>query len=176
MKKLLIISTISLLFISCNKDIDLNNPDVDLFVEQLKAGTYDNYEKGEKGENLWLLMPNFDGSHIAALIEKAKDTTHIADFPTNPISSRMPHPQGRDYFILGECLLWTVEGIRNGSGFGSLDPFLIDASLDEPERGRGLTGTEILIVRDLYKNWWDSFKNDDWESENPFGSSTFRWF
>jgi len=36
-----------------------NNPEVEKFVQQLKNGTYDYYEKGENGEDLWLLIPNF---------------------------------------------------------------------------------------------------------------------
>jgi hypothetical protein len=77
---------------------------------------------------------------------------------------------------LGECLLWTVEGIRNGYGYGSLDPFLIDTVLAESERYKGLNGDEILIVRDIYKNWWDNFKDNDWKDINPLGETSYRWF
>ena len=163
--------------ISCEKDkFDIDNPNVEIFVKQLKNGTYDYYEKGENGENLWLLMPKFTRSHIPSLIAFAKDTTHITDFPINPISSRRPFPEGRDYFILGECLLWTVEGIRNGYGYGSLDPFLIDTALTESERFKGLKCTEILIVRDIYKDWWNNFKDNDWKDINPLGETSYRWF
>lgn len=143
-----------LLCFGCEKEkFDIDNPDVSVFVKQLKYGTYDCYEKGENDENLWLQMPKFTSNHIASLIEFANDTSDITDFPINPISSRRPFPEGKEYFILGECLLWTVEGIRNGYGYGSLDPFLIDTGLAESERYKGLNGDEILIVRVLYNQW-----------------------
>ena len=177
MKKLFIIIFLPLLFIGCEKEkFDIDNPNVATFVKQLKNGTYNCYEKGETGEILWLLMPKFTQNHISSLIEFAKDTSHISNFPINPISSRTPFPAGRDYFILGECLLWTVEGIRNGYGYGSLDPFLIDTALTESERYKGLKGKEILIVRDIYKNWWNNFKDKNWKDKNPLEDTSFRWF
>ena len=177
MSKLSFIAILVLLCIGCEKDkFDIDNPDVEIFVKQLKDGTYDYYEKGETGENLWLLMPKFTRSHIQSLIAFAKDTSHITNFPTNPISSRRPFPEGRDYFILGECLLWTVEGIRNGYGYGSLDPFLIDTSMSESERFKGLKCIEILIVRDIYKDWWNNFKDNDWKDINPLEETSYRWF
>lgn len=177
MRKLLFIAISILLCSGCEKDkFDIENPDVSLFVKQLKNGTYDCYEKGETGENLWLLMPKFTRNHIQSLIEFAKDTTLISDFPINPISSRRPFPEGREYFILGECLLWTVEGIRNGYGYGSLDPFLIDAGLAESERYKGLKGGEILLVRNIYKIWWDNYKDGDWNDTNPLEETSYRWF
>ena len=162
---------------SCDKgELDIHNPDVELFVQMLKDGTYDDFEKGETGENLWLIMPEFTEDHIDALLDKARDTTHISDCPVNPISSRMPHPEGRDYFILSECLLGVVEGIRNGGGYGSLDPYLIDNSKDETIRYKGLSGQEILDVRDMYESWWSANKDGDWESVDPLGDSSLRWF
>ena len=177
MRNLPFISILILLFISCGKEkFDIDNPDVEIFVKQLKNGTYNHYEKGETGENLWLLMPKFSRSHITLLIDFAKDTSHIYDFPINPISSRRPFPEGREYFILGECLLWTVEGVRNGFGYGSLDPFLIDTSLDDIERFKGLKSDEILIVRDLFKDWWNNNKDADWKEKNPLEETPYRWF
>jgi len=177
MKKLSTIPLLILLCFGCEKEkFDIDNPKVAVFVKQLKNGSYNCYEKGESGENLWLLMPKFTPNHISSLIEFAKDTSHISNFPINPISSRTPFPAGRDYFILGECLLWTVEGIRNGYGYGSLDPFLIDTSLDEIERYKGLTSNEILLVREVYKQWWIDFKDNDWQDKNPLEETSYRWF
>ena len=43
MKKMLFISVLTLFFMSCEKDeFDLNNPDVQEFVQQIKNGTYIN--------------------------------------------------------------------------------------------------------------------------------------
>src|SRR4030042_3305053 len=176
-KRLFYISLAAAIIIGCEKDkFDIDNPDVEIFVKQLKNGTYDCYEKGETGENLWLLMPKFTRSHIQSLIGFSKDTTHISDFPINPISSRRPYPEGREYFILGECLLWTVEGIRNGHGYGSLDPFLIDTAKVESERFKGLKSNEILIVRDIYNDWWNNYKDIDWKDKNPLKETSYKCF
>jgi len=177
MKKLVTIAFLTLLCIGCGKDeFDPNNPDVRKFVQQIKNGTYNCYEKGENGENLWLQMPKFTESHIQSLIDFAKDTAHITSFPFNPVSSRTPFPVGREYCILGECLLWTVEGIRNNYGYGSLDPYLIDTAVIESERFKGLKGTEILIIRDLYKDWWNSYKDKGWKNRNPLENTSYVWF
>lgn len=175
MKRITLIALLIFPILSCEKDkFDLNNPNVEQFVQQLKNGTYIQYEKGENGENLWLLMPNFTKNHIQSLIDFSKDTSHINNFPINPISSRTPFPNDRDYFILGECLLWTVEGIRNGNGFGSLDPYLIDITSGEVHKG--LKGSGILIVRDSFQVWWSNFKDSDWKEKNPLDGTPYRWF
>ena len=175
MKKLTFSFVMIFFCISCEKaEFDISNPDVETFVHKIKNGSYDYYEKGEKGENLWLLMPGFTKSHIQSLIDLSRDTSHIKDFPVNPVSSRKPFPEGRGYFILGECLLWTVEGIRNGYGYGSLDPYLIDATLDYTYKG--VSGKEILIVRDFYQDWWRNFKDKDWKDTSPLDGKAYRWF
>jgi hypothetical protein len=177
MKKLVLIVFLPLFWTSCEDDeFDLDNPNVEKFVHQIKNGTYNCYEKGEHGEKLWLLMPKFTQDHIQSLIEYSKDTSHITNFPINPISSRTPFPLGRDYFILGECLLWTVEGIRNGNGYGSLDPYLIDTSLDEIERSKGLKGIDIQLVSGIYEDWWNVYKDNDWKSKYPLEGSPYSWF
>lgn len=175
MKKHFALMIFTLLCMCREKDeFDINNPDVETFVQQLKEGTYNNYMKAESGDNLWLLMPEFSSSHIQSLIDLSIDTSYIRNFSVNPISSRTPFPNERDYFILGECLLWTVEGIRNGSGYGSLDPYLIDNSL--VEKYNGLNGLGIYHVRDLYIDWWESHSNGNWKEINPLEGSNYIWF
>lgn len=177
MKKLLFIVFMTFFCIRCEKEkLDIENPDVEIFVKQLKNGTYAYFEKGEKGENLWLLMPKFTMNHIQSLIDFSKDTSHIAVFPTNPFSSRKPLPDGREYYVLGECLLWIIEGIRHDSGYGSLDPYLIDVSKPENERFKGLNGDKIRIVSDLYKDWWNNFKDKAWRDKNPLAETSYRWY
>lgn len=175
MKHLTIITFLILFCIGCEKDeFDPDNPNVAEFVQQIKNGTYNCYEKDENGRKLWPVMPKFTKDHIRSLITFAKDTSHIAIFPTNPVSSRTPFPEGREYYILGECLLWTVEGIRNGHGYGSLDPYLIDAAKENPSRG--INGKELLIARDLYLDWWSNFKDKNWQETNPLEGKSYRWF
>jgi len=177
MKEIYFVIFLSILITGCSKDkFSLNKPDVNLFVKQLKYGTYNCWEKGEIGDNLWLLMPAFNPDHISSLLEMAKDTTHISEFPINPISSRRPFPEEREYFILGECLLWIVEGIKNGSGYGSLDPFLINNAFIEGERFKGLKCNDILVIRDIYEEWWNCFKDTDWQFKDPLAGTSYRWF
>lgn len=174
MKNLLFL-TVIVFCIGCNKaDFDIENPDVEKFVQQIKDGSYDNYLIGENGEKLWLLMPNFKEEHIPMLIKYSTDTTHINSFPTNPVSSRKAYPKG--YGILGECLLWTVEGIRNGTKYGSLDPYLIDNSKEEMERYTGVNGSEVLKVQELYENWWNEHQSSNWRDVNPLEKTTYAWY
>lgn len=177
MNKGLFIAVMMLFCIGCEKDeFEVNNPDVQKFVLQIKSGTYNSYEKGENGEKLWLQMPKFTEYHIQSLIDFSGDTSHIMNFPLNPLSSRTPFPYERSYLILGECLLWTVEGIRNGTGYGSLDPYLVDTALIENEKIKGLKGTDILIVRDRYNHWWMNSSDNDWKAKNPLENTSYRWF
>ncbi len=175
MKRFLLLTILTISCISCEKEkFDLNNPNVEKFVQQLKNGTYKCYEKGENGENLWLLMPKFTKTHVQSLIDFSKDTSHIKDFPVNPISSGVPFPYDRQYIILGECLLWTIEGIRNGSGYGSLNPVLYDTTLID--NYKGLKGFEILMVRDIYQVWWSNYEKSDWKEKNPLHGTPYKWF
>ena len=174
MKKIKLMIVLTLLCLSCEKtEFDINNPNVERFVSEIKKGTYNYYEKAENGENLWLLMPKFTDDHIQALIDFSYDTTHIKKFPTNPFSSRMPFPYDRQYLILGECLLRIVEELR--TGVSALDPYLIDTSLvDKYERG--LNGAGILKVSKLYKDWWIEYNDKYWKNKNPLQGTSFRWF
>lgn len=177
MKKFLVFIVVALLCYSCeNEEFDVENPDVKEFVKLIKEGNYNSYRMGDKGEKLWLLMPAFDKSDIKDLLNYAKDTSHVEEFPINPISSRTPFPNGRDYFILSECLLWTIEGIRNGSGYGSLDPFLIDLDLSDYYSYKGLNCDKILIVRDLYLDWWNKYKEADWQEKYPLEDTPYGWY
>ncbi|MDO9256146.1 MAG: DUF4943 family protein [Bacteroidales bacterium] len=175
MKNLIFLAVLIVFCFGCKKDeFDPDNPDVATFVQQIRSGTYDSYEKDDNGKKLWPVMPKFSKNHIQSLITFAKDTSHIAIFPTNPVSSRRPFPEGREYYILGECLLWTAEGIRTGYGYGSLDPYLINTAKEDSSTG--LKGSEILTVRDLYQNWWNNFADKNWKEANPLEGKPYRWF
>jgi len=174
MRKLILLWIYTVFAISCETgDFNLDNPDVEDFVNLIKSGKYDYYEKGEDGEDLWLLMPNFNEHHISSLLEFSLDTTHIELFPVNPISSLPPYPNDRQYQILGECLLWTIEGIRNGTGYGSLVPYLIDTS--KKEYTKSLNGEKILVVRDLYLSWWSNFKDKNWKDVGALDGLNYKW-
>jgi hypothetical protein len=65
---------------------------------------------------------------------------------------------------------------KYGYGYGSLDPYMVDTALIESDRFKGLKCNDIMIVRDIYKEWWDSLKDDDWQSKNPLEETSYRWF
>ncbi len=174
--KIIIVAVFISSFFACEKsDFDIKNPDVEIFVKQLKNGTYNQYEKNEEGEELWLKMPEFKKQHIGKLIELAADTTHIINFPINPVSSRYPTPQGRD-FILGECLLWIVDGIIKNVEFTSLDPYLINISLHEKNIYKGISCKEILEIQKLYKKWWKENKYKKEIKSYPLEGTNYKWF
>jgi len=78
MKFISLIAALLLVSISCEKeDFDIYNPNVEIFVNQLKLDTYRQHEKTETGENLWLIMPKFNQSHIRDLIAFSKDTSTL---------------------------------------------------------------------------------------------------
>ena len=170
-----------------NNGFDIYNPDVALFVSQLKAGTYSCYKKDENGQNLWLEMPKFTAAHIPALLEYAKDTASISQFPINPASSQSPYPYDRNYFILSEGLLWIVEGIRVGATtvspameipkftFASLNPYLTEKSILTVAIYKSLTKKEILSVRELYYNWWYGVIPEWWLTTPPLEGSQYYW-
>ena len=62
----------------CSKEtLDYNNPDVDLFVKQLKAGTYNT--KNDKGI---VEVPHFTENDIPELLNYAEDMSVIPSFPS----------------------------------------------------------------------------------------------
>lgn len=144
---------------ACGDDFSIEEPSVHTFVDKLVKGKYDYTEQyGDKGQ-VRLKMPRFSYNNIPELLAYARDTTHIEGFPVNPAAVGSSLPSSRSYYILGEGLLWIVEGLRKGSHFGSLYPYLIKVDETKPERFRTLNGGEILEVYDLYLNWWKSLND-----------------
>ena len=176
MKKYFLLLISGLTAISCaQEDFNPENPDVNVFVQQIKNGTFNIHEQSENGEKLWLVMPDFTAEHVEILLSYAMDTTAITKFPANPSSSHSLYPEGRDYLILGECLLWIVEGIRLNSKFGSLHPYLINEDLSSSEQYNGLSGQEVQNVSSLYQSWWNEYKDQNWQQVNPLANSQYAW-
>jgi len=166
MKKIILILLVIVMYNGCSTNFDLENPNVKQFVLQLKNGTYNRYYLGEDGKKLWTIFPKFKLEDIPVLIEMAKDTTLVtpcSHFPINSISSIPPYRTVENGHIkgimLGEYLLWSVETIINNGEFPSLIPSLRQ---ENNSQDIGLTGKEILVVREKYLNWWNDYgKNGD---------------
>lgn len=178
MKVLWLVLLLLLVSPSCSDgfshDFNTDEPDVEIFVRLIKNGTYNCSEVSKSGEFLWLKMPGFTRSDIPGLLKLASDLTPVKSFPENPISSiRL------EYKRLGECLLWVVEGIRIGRPYGSLIPSLSTAAekIEGSSTVRRLTDEEVLEVRQLYLDWWEKVKDDQFLMEriNPLKDTRYSW-
>lgn len=170
MKSLICVLIVLFLIPSCKND-DFDEPDVRTFVAMIKSGSYDYCEINDAGNPLWLRMPVFSGKNIPDLLELATDTTHIGAFPLNPISSVAP-----ERLILGECLLWIVEGIRINRPYASLNPLLAVRYESQNSRTE-LTGDDVLKVYRIYQEWWEKVKGDPYlmKQINPLKGTPYFW-
>jgi len=178
MKYLIIFSFFAIFCTSCDKgDFDIKNPDVRKFVEQLKNGSYDEFETGENGERLWAKMPDFQMKDVQLLISLSKDTEMISPcdhFPVNPMSSIPPYRfnNGKESIMIGEFLLWCVEAIIEGRDFASLTPVLVDLKSNPDDR---LTGEEVLAVRKIYRDWWERNGHLEDRMDLPLDGTEYCW-
>ncbi|PIF02309.1 MAG: hypothetical protein CR996_00605 [Draconibacterium sp.] len=74
--------------------------------------------------------------------------------------------------MLGEYLLWIVEGIIEEKDFASLTPILINQSYTEEKR---LNGREILEVSKLYQDWWEEYGLTEIENNFPLDETIYKW-
>lgn len=155
----------------CSEEtLDYHDPDVRLFVKQLKAGTYNT-----KNANGIVEVPLFTSKHIPQLLRYAEDLTEIPSFPLQSISS---HFGGKAR--LGECILWTIEGIRLGY-HPSLGCKPVYRNAEGYEGIYFLTNEELLEAAALYRAWWERVENPSTHLANPWGvdplaGSKYRWW
>ena len=158
--------------LSCGKDgrEEINNPDVENYIELLKANQYDA-----------LKLPEFSSNDIPALLQHINDLSVVNKFPCNPISSYAePNPNYR----LSVLVLWTIEYIRVAAtdnklvfGFPSQNPFVQTKS--EPIEWITNHNDEIYeTIRQAYFNWWNENKHTEFSSFcdiNPLLETKYRW-
>ena len=151
--------------------LDYNNPDVDLFVKQLKAGNY--MTKSPKG---FVEVPNFTEKDIPSLLKYAEDLTPISSFPLPPVSA---HFGGKAR--LGECMLWVIESIRLGH-YASLGCKMVRANAENYEGIYFLTDEEVLDAVARYRRWWENrqYPRTVWTIDpcfnEPLCGSGYRWW
>jgi len=131
---------------SCTKESSNGySSNVDEFVLQLIEGECDSYKE----------LPRFHSKDIPDLLGYADDFQEINCFPVGMASSYLPQR-----YILGECLLHTIELIKTYEGIDNWNyslwvPVLVkDESGSDPELGL-LDTEELLEVFQLYKDWWE---------------------
>lgn len=170
---ILLITVLSLFLItSCSEDtLDFHNPEVKLFVKQLKAGTYNTTNEAGVVE-----IPSFTQKHIPQLLRYVEDTSEIPSFPLAAISSQFG---GKPR--LGECIMWIIESIRLGQN-PSMGCKLVTRDAESYEGIYFLSNEQLLEVATLYRNWWERVENpspmwlsDLWVSD-PLSRSNYRWW
>lgn len=133
---------------SCGKEIlDFNNPDVDLFVKQLKSGKY--VSQDSEGKDIY---PQFTNDDIGDLLEYAEDLTVIPSFPLAPVSY-----SAGGKLRLGECILWLVETIRLGHN-ASMGCKMVHIDAENYEGIYFLSDEEVLDAAARYRRWWEGKK------------------
>lgn len=169
---ILLLVTLPILLFSCEEKVDYYHPEVEPFVNQLKAGTYN--ETNAAGV---VAVPQFTKEDIPELLEYADDLTIIPSFPLPPVSSFVGTK-----VRLGECLLWIVESIRLGNA-ASLGCNMVRKEADNYEGIYFLTDNEVLDVVERYKFWWThdtKYVKKDWVIlpcyDDPLCGSSFRWW
>ena len=160
----------ALMLTGCGKEtLEYNNPDVDLFVKQLKSGTYNT--KNEKGI---VEVPHFTEEDIPELLAYAEDLSVIPAFPSvyNSNSGKIR---------LGECILWTVESIRLGIP-ASMGCHMVEVNAENYEAIYFLSDEEILDAAARYRRWWETRKypRTAWTIDpcydEPLCGSGYRWW
>lgn len=156
-------------FLGCDKNEskDLNNLDVDKYIELLKDGKYDSLE-----------LPAFTYEDVPALLEYRNEIQMIKDFPINVISS-LWLPECK----LGMYVLWTVESIRAVSEdseyligrFPSQNPIM--QKREEPFSIEN--ENKILeIISKAYYDWWEE-NNDkefnEFKNIDPLMETEYMW-
>lgn len=181
MKLLITCGVFIFTFFACTNDFDMTNPDVKEFVYQLKKGNFGYFEKNDRTGQLFLSMPIFTKKHIPELLHYASDTTHIENFPVSAATILNPCPPNRG-FMLGECLLWTIESIRLSGATASLPvkgPMLYKKDRKWYAYSEnyfwGLTGVEVQEAVRHYREWWNENCNGEWEKTDPLETSLYTW-
>lgn len=130
---------------SCSDEVlDVEHPDVALFVRQLKAGHY----VAQTAEGMPAL-PKFVLEDVEKLLDFADDLSTIPAFPLVAVSyASGGKPR------LGECLLWMVETVRLGHP-ASMGCKMVHTDADNYEGIFFLTDEEVHDAVARYRQWWN---------------------
>lgn len=128
------------------------DPDVDLFIKQLKDGSF-----GRTFEYSNTELPDFERRHIPALMKYVNDMTPVHNYPMGK-----PALTGSTRWI-AEGVLWTIDGIRLGRKYPCKMGILArqnDYSVTTEE--------DIQQVATLYIAWWNGELTPDDKIRNLF--------
>jgi hypothetical protein len=172
MKKIALLGFTLIMFLfSCNKkdDVgDINNIEVEKYIELLKAGEYEFWE-----------LPPFTAEDIPALLQYRNETQMITRFPRNLLSS-----YGMPECKLGMYVLWTVESIRAVAikskyltgRFPTQNPVLFIRTSDGLQMDN--TDESHTVAAKAYFDWWEENKHKDFDvfkNIDPLAETDYRW-
>jgi len=143
-----------MLFCSCdgyNRNF-YKDPDVDLFIKQIKEGTF-----GRSFEYSSTELPDFERKHIPALLNYINDMTPVYNYPIGK-----PALAGSTRWI-AEGVLWTIDGIRLGRKYPCNMGILAWEDNHAPT-----SEEEIKEVAALYVAWWKGELTPDGKIRNIF--------
>lgn len=157
---------------SCGeKVLDFKNPDVEVFIDQLKKGKIVGNSSNEA-----VTMPNFAQEDIGELLRYAEDLSVIPAFPLAPVSY-----SAGGKLRLGECVLWTIETIRLGH-HASMGCKMVHTDAENYEGIYFLSDEEVLDAAARYKRWWENkkFPKTMWTIDpcydEPLCGSGYMWW
>jgi hypothetical protein len=166
----IVVAAVAMTLGSCRQSTtQLDNPDVEQFIKELKAGDYNC--RNEFGITA---IPNFKEADIPELLAHADDLTLIPSFPTMYSST-----SGK--IRLGECLLWIVETIRLGTP-ASMGCNMVEANADNYEAIYFLTDDQVMDAVQRYRYWWENrqYPRTIWTIDpcydEPLCGSGYRWW
>lgn len=164
MKRLLLFFISFLLLSGCDEYRNFyRDPDVHLFIKQVKAGTF-----GQTTEYPDFELPDFERRHIPALLQYIDDMTSVNTYPVSPVSSKF----GTRW--IAEGVLWTIDGIRLGRKYPCTEGVLSWQDDDTPT-----TMADIKIVAELYKAWWEGKLSPNKERniflDDPLANTNYYW-
>jgi hypothetical protein len=133
------------------------------------SGTYK--MKNEKGV---VEVPHFTEEDIPELLKYAEDLTIIPSFPS-------VYNMNNGKIRLGECMLWVIESIRQGTP-PSLGCKMVLANAENYEAIYFLTDEEVLDAAACYRSWWEErqYPKTRWTIDpcydEPLCGSGYRWW
>lgn len=145
--RLLLIGLLGLCTACGSATLDYEHPDAELFVKQLKSGTY----TAQTPDGL-PAVPRFTHDDIDRLLRFADDLSVIPSFPLAPVSY-----SAGGKLRLGECVLWMIETIRLGQN-ASMGCKMVHTDADNYEGIYFLSDQEVLDAAARYRRWWEGKK------------------
>jgi len=166
MKTLIVFLTLIVMISLAGCEKQLENPEVETYINQLKSNSYTSYE-----------LPAFKPSDIPAILKFRNETLVIKNFPRNGISSLW-----MSECSLGMYALWTIESVR---AVEIQSKYLIGRFPSQNPILALISSTDLQLVYDLksqkvaakaYNDWWYSvhlFK--DKMKIDPLKDTDYRW-